>query len=338
MSVHPFLFPFGDEERWLSFLEHCLLWNVSDLRCARKLLRKRIVPLVRGPELAHFLGISPKLVGHMAVEPEKYYRAFSIKKKNGKFREISAPRVFLKTVQRYILDCILSPIEVHASATGFRRNMSIQVGAGRHVGHRFVWNIDLKDFFPSIRKAAVRRLFTEIGFPDKSAYFLAGLCCLHDRLPQGAPTSPVISNLVFYELDERIFKEAKKVSITYTRYADDLSFSSGKPIPESFRSAISAVIKSSGFTIHPDKSRLMGPRCRREITGLTVNEKVSVPRETRRKLRARFHHAALDPAKFVKDKAVLLGYAAWISQYHPAEGRRFHEIAMTVPSEAESAH
>jgi retron-type reverse transcriptase len=332
MSVHPFLFPFGSSERWMSYLEHCLSWNEADLRTAKRLLKQNLIPVVHGSELANFLGISPKLVGHMAVASDEYYRSFKIKKKNGKFRELSAPRVFLKTVQRYILDCILSPLELHKAAVGFRRGVSVGDGAARHVAHKFMWNIDIKDFFPSIKKSTVRELFENAGFPDQSAYFLAGLCCLHERLPQGAPTSPAIANLVFYDLDESLFTEAKKLSLTYTRYADDLSFSGDKPIPQSFRGTVERKISAFGFEINPSKSRLMGPRCRREVTGLAINEKVSVPRETRRKLRARFHRVSLSPKRFVDQKEVLLGYAAWISQYHPEQGKEFLEIALQIPS------
>jgi retron-type reverse transcriptase len=332
MSVHPFLYPFGDEERWLSFLKYCLEWDGSDLLRAELLLKKNIVPIIRGPEIAIYLGISPKLVGHMAIKPNEYYRSFRIKKKNGKFREITAPRVFLKTVQRYILDCVLAPLELHSSAVGFRRGLSTQDGAQRHVGHKYVWNIDLENFFPSIDKDTVREIFVRNGLPDKAAYFLAGLCCLEERLPQGAPTSPTISNLVFHKLDEQIYQEGKRYSITYTRYADDLSFSSKSPIPEAFRKSVAHWIRNAGFVINKTKSRLMGPRCRREITGLTINEKVSVPRVTRRNLRARFHRVSLNPSKFTKDREVLMGYAMWISQYHPDEGKYYYEIASQIPT------
>jgi retron-type reverse transcriptase len=226
------------------------LWDSGDLSRAKRLLDKNIIPVVHGPELAFFLGISPKLVGHMVVNPSKYYRSFQIKKKSGSRREIAAPRVFLKTVQRYILDCILAPVEVHAAATGFKRNTSIRDGANRHVGHRFVWNIDLKDFFPTIEKQTVRELFGEIGFQDQSDYFLAGLCCLNGRLPQGAPTSPAISNLILYEMDDLLFKLGQRNLLTYTRYADDLSFSGNNPIPKSFQTAVSRAIKAGGFKIN----------------------------------------------------------------------------------------
>jgi len=302
MSVHPFLYPFGDEERWISFLQHCLFWDESELEKAKTLIRQNIIPVIHGPEIASFLGISPKLVGHMAVKPNEYYRSFKIKKKNGKFREITAPRVFLKTVQRYLLDCILTPLKLHPSAVGFRRELSVRNGAERHVGRKFAWNIDLKDFFPSITKKSVLILFEKIGFPKKSAFFLSGLCCLQERLPQGAPTSPAISNLIFYGADESIFREAKKHSIIYTRYADDLSFSSDQPIQPSFQKAVLEIVKLSGFRINSEKSRLMGPRCRREVTGLTVNQKVSVPRETRRNLRARFHPCIAQSTKVCEGK------------------------------------
>ena len=330
--MHPFLYPFGSEERWFSYLQSCLGWDKSDLHSAQILIRKNLVPVVRGPEIATYLGVTKKLLGHMAIKPEIYYRSFHLKKKNGDLRTIRAPRVFLKTVQRYILDCILRPLDAHFAAVGFRRGLSAGDGARRHVGNKFVWNIDLKNFFPSIQKASVLKVFQERGFPLKAAYFLAGLCCYDGRLPQGAPTSPSISNLVLSSLDNRIFENAKELSIVYTRYADDLSFSCSKAIPESFQKLVYAEVRAAGFEINAAKTRLMGPLCRREVTGLTVNERLSIPRAMRRKLRARFHEVSVAPSLFTESREKLLGYASWVSEHHPDEGLKFREIALSIPA------
>lgn len=327
MSMHPFpfLYPFGSQERWTSYLEHSIKWPKTDLTVARRLLKKNLLPLCRGSEIAAYLGISAKLVGHMVIAPHKYYRTFTIEKRSGGKRQITAPRVFLKTVQRYILDCILTPLPVHPCAVGFVRGRNLGTGVRFHVGHPYLWNIDLTDFFPSIKKDTVIKVFESMGYPAKAAYFLSGLCCLTGSLPQGAPTSPALANIIFLSADKDLSKEAKKNKIQYTRYADDLSFSSQSPIPDEFQQRVADIIKQHGFTINKSKSRLMGPRCRREVTGLTVNEQVSIPRQKRRQLRAMFHKAGMQPALAEERKQQLRGYIAWIAQYHPKEAARYLE-------------
>lgn len=334
MSMRPFppLYPLGNRERWISFLKHALHWTDDNLQLAEALLDRDLVPLVRGPEIGAYLGISERLVGHMLIAPGRYYRTFETEKNDGRKRKITAPRVFLKTVQRYILDCILSQLTLHPAATGFRRGMSSSVGARQHVAKPFLWNIDLRDFFPSIEKSRVTAAFETMGYSRKAAYFLAGLCCLDDVLPQGAPTSPAISNYVFKSVDDEIATLALDANVVYTRYADDLSFSSQQPISDEFREGVIGVIRRSGFEVNPRKTRLMGPRCRREVTGLTVNERVSIPRKRRRRLRARFHKVSLDPEQFAHQKAELLGYVAWLAQYHPDEARTYRAVLENVPN------
>jgi RNA-directed DNA polymerase len=270
----------------------------------------------------------------MVLRTPSFYSTFKVKKRSGEYREIDAPRVFLKTVQRYILDCILNSIPPHDSAVGFRRSFSTATGAARHIGHRFVWSIDLTDFFPSIKKEAVTRVFEMIGFPHEGAYFLAGLCCLNGKLPQGAPTSPAIANLVFLEADVQISNLSENQDVTYTRYADDLTFSCEKPLDPMFRTKITELISHYGFAINHRKTRLMGPRCRREVTGLSVNEKLSIVRPLRRKLRAMFHRVGQSPESFIDSKEKLLGYSSWISIYHPIEGRNYRELALLIPSKS----
>jgi len=335
MSVHPPLFPLGNAERWLSYLEHCLGWDAPALAAAKKLVERRLIPVVTGSEIALFLGVSRRLVGHMVAEPWRYYRAFSIKKRSGEFRQMTAPRVFLKTVQRYILDCILNQIPTHRAAVGFKPKCSVVDGARLHVGQPFLWNIDVKDFFPSITQGRVIRVFMDSGFPEEAARFLARLCCLNGVLPQGAPTSPAISNLVFLALDEALARAASDAGTRYTRYADDMTFSSGKPIGQDFRLQVTRLLNCSGFQLNTQKSRLMGPLTRREVTGLTVNERVSVPRLMRRNLRARFYQVSLNPGAFSGQKEVLNGYALWLHQYHPAEAGRYKAIVERIPSEAQ---
>src|SRR5437016_4502852 len=238
----PALYPFGTAERWLEVAP--AFFNESGIAQAKQLVEKGVIPLQSGPEIAIYLGISPKLVSHMVMRPDRYYNSFEVTKKNGGRRVITSPRVFLKTVQRYILDCILSQVQPHDAAVAFRRGHNCGDGARRHVGRPYVWNIDLADFFPTISKSQVFGVFRKIGYPDAAALFLAGVCCLERRLPQGAPTSPALANLVAQPLDLKLTSIAESASIVYTRYADDMTFSSASLIPSEFREHVVYAIES----------------------------------------------------------------------------------------------
>jgi retron-type reverse transcriptase len=239
--------------------------------------------------------------------------------------------VFLKTVQRYILDCILSQVEPHTAAVGFRRGLNCGDGARRHVGRQYVWNIDLADFFRTITKAQIVGVFQRIGYSDAAAYFLAGLCCLEHRLPQGAPTSPALANLVTTPLDEELTSAAKSAGLVYTRYADDMTFSSMAPILAAFRDGVVHTIAARGFALAPTKTRLMGPATRREVTGLTINQQVSIPRRRRRELRAYFHRISHAAEQFAPEKQRALGYARWLYDYHPMEGAKALQVVAQIP-------
>lgn len=327
----PALYPFGSKERWIDVGP--AFFSQSNAQLVIQLLDRGVIPVMSGPEIALYLGVSPKLLTHMVKRPTKYYNSFNIRKKNGQLRNITAPRVFLKIVQRYVLDCILSQVAPHSAACGFRRGLNCGDGAQRHVGRPYLWNIDLADFFPSIAKASVTKMFQDIGYPPAAAFFLSGLCCLEGRLPQGAPTSPAIANIVAIPLDEKLSDIARRDHIVYSRYADDLSFSANQLINIEFREEISQAVKDFGFTIQPTKTRLMGPATRREVTGLTVNQQVSIPRVRRRELRAYFHKISLSPAQFASERQRAIGYARWLYDYHPTEGAKALRVVSLIPAE-----
>ncbi len=325
----PALYPFNSKERWLEAAP--AFFGGDEQPQVTRLLDERLIPVIRGPEIAIYLGVSPKLISHMVKYPNRYYRAFEIQKKNGQTRLITAPRVFLKTVQRYILDCILSQLPPNDAACGFRRGFNCGFGAARHVGRPYLWNIDLADFFPSITKPQVTQVFRDAGYTDTAAFFLSGLCCLDGRLPQGAPTSPALANLISKPMDEALSNLCRANNFIYSRYADDLSFSSDQLISEDFRRRVSEIIQASGFRIQPRKTRLMGPAIRREVTGLTVNQKVSIPRHQRRRLRAYFHKINSAPHQRPEEKQRAIGYARWLYDYHPVEGKKALEVVSRIP-------
>jgi len=293
-----------------------------ELENASILLERRLVPVVAGPEIGVFLGVSSKLVSRASACPERYYHEFKILKKNGSFRTISAPRVYLKTIQRYLLDCILSRVKMADCVIGFVRGRRVRDGASRHVGAKFLWNIDLKDFFPSIKSIYVKNIYLNLGYSEQAAGFLTKLCCLHGVLPQGAPTSPMLANLSFAEADLEIMKLCQRQMVAYTRYADDLSFSCSNPIEPGFQGAILAVIGRHDFRVNAEKTRLVGPLCRREVTGLTINEKVSVPRPIRRNIRAMVHNYCRSPDSVKENLDQIRGRIAYIANHHPDEAQR----------------
>jgi retron-type reverse transcriptase len=328
--MHPPLYPFLSRERFESYLIHAMKWQREDIETVSSLLEKSLIPLRDGTELAYYLGVSPRLIWHMVVASRQYYRHFEITQKNGKVRTIAAPRVFLKTVQRYILDCIISLIPVSDAAHGFRKGRSCGSGALHHVGRPYIWNIDIKDFIPSISQEIVENVFRNIGYSDTAAGLLGGLCCLDRQLPQGAPTSPALSNIIFHPYDQRLSTLCQKADLIYTRYADDLTFSALSPIPGALQQEVVEMLRQAGFQINRKKTRLMGSKCRREVTGLTVNERVSIPRHRRRQIRALFHKAEDNPSAFAQRRSELIGTASWVFNYHPQEGRRYLEIANSI--------
>lgn len=299
---------------------------------AKDLLRENRIPIFEGKEISTYLGLSEKLINFIRLHPENFYKSFPILKKNGDPRLIQAPRLYLKVIQHYILDCILSTAEISEVAFGFARNRSPSDGAKKHEGCRFLWNIDLKDFFPTISRDKVISVFQNLGYTKQSASWLSAICCLNGRLPQGAPTSPALSNIVFLPVDNLIKHLCISHNIVYSRYADDLSFSSLAPIDEKFREAVLTIILASDFEINPNKERLVGPCCRREVTGLTVNEKVSIPRHKRREVRALFHQVSSNPTVFTSDRSRLAGIAGWVYQHHPETGKVYLEILEKIPT------
>lgn len=248
-------------------------------------------------ELAHLLDTQqenappPDLFRHLEGETNRnsLYRQVSIPKRRGGKREISIPRDPLRWIQRSILQVFTHLFPRHDCAHGFERGRSTVTNALPHVGRSFVFCIDLKDFFPSITRNRVFGMLRSFPFEasERTARHLANLTTHLGRLPQGAPTSPIISNLLCRRFDSRMFKWARSNGYRYTRYADDLAFSTNRPdVPDKDIRTIKKIIRSEGFEPHPEKESLMPSHGRQMVTGLIVNEKLNVPREYHRGLRA----------------------------------------------------
>jgi retron-type reverse transcriptase len=244
-------------------------------------------------KLSSLLGMS---VGDLrGVRPE--YALFRLPKRSGGTRPIHIPSGPLKALQRRVLRRILARLRAHPAATGFERGHSIVTHALPHVGKDVVVRLDIKDFFGSIRRAMVERFFLAIGWDAQAARLLTDLCTHDGSLPQGAPTSPRLSNLVNWRLDERLSALAQKLGASYSRYADDMTFSllaQGDATPHTANRIIrlaKSILADEGYAMHAHKKlRVYRRGDRQMVTGLVVNEKVSLPRLKRRWMRAAEHH------------------------------------------------
>ncbi|MDY2831432.1 MAG: reverse transcriptase domain-containing protein [Sodaliphilus pleomorphus] len=228
------------------------------------------------------------------------YKTFHIRKKSGGVREINAPCYQLKVIL-YILNKVFKAIYTPSKAAmGFAEERSVVTNASIHTGHHYVFNIDLENFFPSIPQARVwkRLQLAPFNFPIEIANVVAGLCCHKNEdgtknvLPQGAATSPILTNAICDNLDRRMLGVASRFGLHYTRYADDMTFSSMHNVYQdgsAFRKEIFRIITEQGFTLNEKKTRLQRTGERQEVTGLTVNEKVNVARKYVRDLRCILH-------------------------------------------------
>ena len=261
--------------------------------------------LQTGRDVAALLEVSySDLTYHLYRRPLALrYKRFSISKKTGSKRIISAPVSALKILQKklnYILQMIYTP---KACVHGFVRGRSVLTNAQTHVRRGTILNIDLYEFFPSINFGRVRGMFMAPPYnvPEKAATVLAQLCCFDGHLPQGAPTSPVVSNMVCGKLDSDLFRLARRFRCTYCRYADDITFSTTRnklPSPlgrlihddESTSAEVGELLRSTiennGFHINFAKTRIQGRGTRKEVTGLVVNRAPNVQRKYVRQLRA----------------------------------------------------
>jgi retron-type reverse transcriptase len=279
-----------------------------------KLLAKGLPVLHTSNDVASMLGVSLPVLQWLTYHRRSvalvHYHRYGIPKKTGGIRNISAPKRALAQAQEKVLVLILEKIAPEPQAHGFVTGRSILTNAAPHAGRKVVMNLDLRDFFPTITFRRVTGLFHKLGYSEHAATVLGLLCteptrakaelagrvyhvALGERfLPQGACTSPAITNLLCRRLDKRLSGLAKKADFSFTRYADDLTFS-GDDTSEVGRllRAIRKVIVAEGFEEHAKKTRVMRRGRRQEVTGLVVNVRPTVPREEIRRLRAILHNA-----------------------------------------------
>ena len=242
---------------------------------------------------------------YTSIEPKRYTSFQIPKKKKGEFRTIDAPVPMLKYIQQglnFILQSVYTP---HNAVMGFVPHRSVVDNAKVHTGQRLVYNIDLQDFFPTITSGRLyKRLIAKpFSLKPQIASMITDLCCYVNAegrkvLPQGAPTSPTITNIICEQLDRKLSRLAKAYGLKYTRYADDITFSGMVNLfaeeGKFCRSLRHIIEEEEGFTINPDKTRLCHRGMRQEVTGLTVNQQENVSRRYIKQLRTLIHNWEMD--------------------------------------------
>ncbi len=235
--------------------------------------------------LCLLLGRTPEYLASVINANSKHYRDFKIPKKSGSYRVISAPYPALMECQYWIYQNILRKIKIHPAAHGFTFKKSIITNAKLHLDQEHFLKMDMKDFFPSIKINKIITVFKSLGYSHRVSFYLSAICCINDELPQGAPTSPILSNIIAKTLDGRLLKFAKKFELKYTRYADDIAFS-GSNITVKHLEYVTKIIIQCGFEVNESKTILQQNKGKRILTGISISgSNLKIPKNYKRKLK-----------------------------------------------------
>lgn len=264
------------------YCEECMIY-------AQNLWTNKIPIIYTQEHLCALLGYLPIYVYAAANSPERFYRQFSIPKKNGGIRIISEPLPNLKEIQKWILENILYNLKVSAYAKAYIPGKSIKDNVRFHRRQKKVLSLDIKSFYDCLTNWMVFQLFMENGYNESVAMMLTGLCCLNGSLPQGAPTSAALSNLLMKKFDEIVGKYCKEKEIRYTRYADDMTFSGDFDEVQVIR-FIRKNLKSMGLKLNKNKTRVRKQGQQQEVTGIVVNYKTQVPKTVRKEIRKNMYY------------------------------------------------
>ncbi len=328
------------------------------------------VPVIESAgELANWLGLLPTELDwfadlrRLAFRPEEarfrhyYYRVLS--KPSGGVRLIEAPKTRLKRLQRQILAEILDKVPAHPAVHGFVKNRSIKTFVAPHVGRRIVLRMDLQDFFPSFPTARVQAFFRTMGYPETVADLLGGISTTitprdiwgkagtweqralytSPHLPQGAPTSPALSNICSFRMDSRLAGLARAIGAEYTRYADDLAFSGGEEAERSLQRLspyIAAIVAEEGFSVNHRKTRIMRQGVRQHLAGLVANERLNIARPDFDRLKAtltnciRHGPESQNRGQHPQFRAHLDGRVSFVEMVNPAKGARLRKIFSNI--------
>lgn len=257
---------------------------------------------------------------------ETHYHPVVISKKSGGRRKLLVPDALLRTIQRNLLHHVLEEFQISEFACAYKKGTSIVDNARPHVGAKLVLKLDIQDFFDQITWILVyQNAFPGTHFPPAIRKMLTEFCCVRDRLPQGAPTSPTVSNLVMRPFDVHMGEWCREREIRYTRYCDDLTFS-GAFAPEEVIRKVRGFLQVYGFELNRKKTRVLSRGNAQSVTGIVVNEKAQVSRAYRRKLRQEVYlfdrygiKTAEGPKNDERERRRLLGKMRYVLSVNPED-------------------
>ncbi len=240
--------------------------------------------------LENDLGFSEKFLYSVANRIHKHYHSVKIPKENGEYRRLNVPTESLKMIQRVINNKLLLWEEISPYATAYKPGGSTKLNACLHTGKQVLLKLDIKHFFDNIGYNLLKeKVFTEKRYSAQISGLLSILCLYRGALPQGAPTSPAVSNIIMRDFDNEIGLWCSKKGITYTRYCDDMTFS-GDFVPGSVIKRVKSELKKLGFTLNKKKTVVAGKGQRQTVTGIVVNEKLSISDSYKKKIRQEMYY------------------------------------------------
>lgn len=259
------------------------------LTYAGNLFSNNVPVIYNTSHLSGLVGYKKSYLKKAALFTSYFYRDFEILKKNGGKRKISEPLPSLKEIQLWILENILYKVKISRHAKAYTPKVNIKENLKYHIRKPLVFAIDIENFFPSIKRIHVEEIFKSLGYSSLISNLLSKLCCRDGSLPQGAPTSPYLSNIYLKTLDDAVSKYCTERRIHYTRYADDLTFSGKFDIKE-LNDVLFIELRNLTLTINRRKTKIMTPNTRQTVTGIVVNEKPQVSFNKRNKLRQTIYY------------------------------------------------
>ncbi len=316
------------EPRATDYIAFATAFFPNDLDAAREFSTTTGLPYISDAiHLASYVGISPSLIRQILHRQKYHYRFFSIDKIDGTKREIATPKTYLKVIQWWILDNILSRKMVHPANHGFVGNRSYVTNATSHLGCKHILNLDIRQFFPNIGFNKIKDVFRNIGYGDGGADVLASITSLDRCAPTGAPTSPMIGNLVLSVFDSEFAEHCAKLGFNYTRYADDITVSSQEMISEEFLDFAVKCVERHGFQVNAKKTKFMGRGNRMEVTGLTINNGVNLSADWRNTMRGILHRAIHNPQDYTANKAYFAGIYGTLLALDPEKSKKLTRAA-----------
>ena len=271
------------EKKTTQYIERCLCY-------ARPLLEQGLPVIYDVDHFSKLVGVRTEYLYLIANGTRSFYRNFRVPKSNGKMRQISAPLPLLKGIQGFILSEILYKVPCHTCAKAYIKKHSLKDNAKFHRNQQNLLKIDIQDYFPSLKTERVYFFFRNLGYTQALSGLLANLCTLSGGLPQGAPTSPYLSNLLTTHLDQQLFEYCRdNGALRYSRYADDISIS-GSFDPHEVITNVYNIIERNGLSPNKEKTHVIGPHMQQNVTGIVVNKKLQVAKSYRKRIRSEVYY------------------------------------------------